>query len=222
MQSSDFENDIKAIALQKFAPYTATTATTTTTAPRIALTKTTFLTPIQKSQSQTQQQKPLYTTLTAKQTTPTGSVTSTNLGKVVIKDFKGIIKPILAKTATATTAATKTTATPAIASPLATTTTTSSKISGVVEGEAVGNLNVAIVAAKRPQLTIVATKSAALVDATSLGVTAVTATSTATIASPTTIATTTNVIFLIYIKIICWFCLGCSLKRLIFKRKIIV
>ncbi|XP_037818055.1 KAT8 regulatory NSL complex subunit 3 isoform X2 [Lucilia sericata] len=206
MQSScsDFENDIKANALQKIA--TATTTTAAITAPRIALTKTTFLTPIQKSPTQQQQQlliqqqqnkpKQLYTTLTAKQTTPSGSVTSTNLGKVVIKDFKGIVKPIIATTIT--TVSTNNTAT--IASTLVTTTTatttsttlpTSSHFSEEVEVG--GNLNVAIVAAKRPQLTIVATKTTALVDniSTSLGVTAVTSATTATIASPTT-ATTIN------------------------------
>ncbi|KNC24103.1 hypothetical protein FF38_06286 [Lucilia cuprina] len=205
---SDFENDIKANALQKIA--TATTTTAATTAPRIALTKTIFLTPIQKSPTQQQQQqlliqqqhtkqKQLYTTLTAKQTTPSGRVTSTNLGNVVIKDFKGIIKPILATTIiTTSTNSTATITSPLVTTATTTTTTTTSttisttsQFSGDVEVD--GNLNVAIVAAKRPQLTIVATKTTALVDniSTALGVTAVTSATTASIVSPTT-STTIN------------------------------
>lgn len=190
MQSSDFENDIKANALQKSAPYSVT-STTATTASRIALTKTTFLTPIQQKshsqhlQSQQHKQKQLYTTLKAKQTsTSTGSVSSTNLGKVVLKDFKGNIKPLLAKTILSTTAATKTTIIPTTTSPL--TSTIANPIQKIGEGE-VSNLNVAIVAAKRPQLTIVATKTAALVNNTPLGATTTATTSAAPLP--------TNVIF---------------------------
>ncbi|KAL9919968.1 reduction in Cnn dots 1 isoform 1-T1 [Glossina fuscipes fuscipes] len=94
--------------------------------PRITITKTTLLTPSQKIQQQLQKSqstppKPLYTTLSAKQTP------AKSLGKVVIsKGLKGmgIIKPI-----------------------------SKPNLTGI-------NYNVAVVAAKRPQLTIVATNPA--------------------------------------------------------------
>ena len=223
MQSpSDFEKDIKANALQKPAsfattsilPSTATMATTATipsttvsTASRIALTKTTFLTPIQnsqKTQHQQQQQKPLYTTLTAKQTTTAGSITTTNLGKVVIKDLKGIIKPIITKQQSTTTI--PTTAPVTINSPLTVASSTPLITGGV--GETGANLNVAIVAAKRPQLTIVATKSNLVADKTFSTVATTTSsvpTTTNTLASvvtnvPTTV--TTNVIYIFMLRIL--------------------
>lgn len=202
MQSSDFEKDIKANALQKSAPFKVTTKapTPTTTPARIALTKTTFLTPIQKTQPhqlQQHKQKQLYTTLTAKQPTPTGNVKSTNLGKVVITDFMGIIKPIVPKTLPTTIAATKTTTLPATASPLISPIKTATTFKTNSKGEVDGKLNVAIVAAKRPQLTIVATKTAALIDNTSLGTIAVTTSPVTTASAPTTTASLTNVIFML-------------------------
>lgn len=129
--------------------------------PKIAITKTTFLTPIPKPQSQQPQQKPLYTTLTAKQITTTedsaggnlsvssGSpivvdttITSstiaktTHLSTVALKDLKDIIKPLSNKSLAGD----------------------KSKARSASSGEP-ESYNMAIVAAKRPQLTIVATKT---------------------------------------------------------------
>ncbi|XP_059225572.1 KAT8 regulatory NSL complex subunit 3 isoform X2 [Stomoxys calcitrans] len=125
------------------------------TPPKIAITKTTFLTPIEKPELQKQHQKTkphLYTTVTAKITETTRNSTSAvntislplqgtktkEIGKVALRDLKDIIKPFG-----------KSIASPAVS--------TSPKASGSSK-EAV-NYNMAIVAAKRPHLTIVASKT---------------------------------------------------------------
>lgn len=128
--------------------------------PKIAITKTTFLTPIPKPQSQQPQQKPLYTTLTAKQitttedsaggnlsvssgspivvdtTTSSTTAKTTHLSTVALKDLKDIIKPLSNKSLAGD----------------------KSKARSASSGES-ESYNMAIVAAKRPQLTIVATKT---------------------------------------------------------------
>lgn len=158
---------------------------TLVTTPKITITKQTMLTTPsqQKSQLQQQQQqqtqlqqkqKQLYATLTAKQITTAGNVTTTNsLSKLLLtnKDFKGIIKPL--------------------SKPNNSVVSSGKADLGASSDLVATSPNVAIVAAKRPHLTIVPSKALNVLEKTVSDGSAGNAASTLPTANTTTTTATT-------------------------------